>query len=88
MSEHPRYRVESLKDFDTIPTDKLDACLSDFREWLDMRRLVAAVFDPEALTVLDVFEWVDDGVQGVSDLRFVDSETGEEIDLFDREEAP
>ena len=70
MSGHTKYRIETVEDFDTVPDEKLDACLADFAEFCAMRRLLVAVLDADKVRPLPVFTWVDDGVAGVSALRF------------------
>jgi hypothetical protein len=40
----PRYQIANLQDFLKIPQDRLDACLEDFKDYLEMIRPLAATF--------------------------------------------
>lgn len=77
------YEIASLADFANVPPERIGACLADFTEWLRVLRDKA-----ELLGVLDAitgvpggielnetgFTWVDDGIDGISSLRFVDEQ--------------
>ncbi len=72
MSDTPRrYQIRTVADFDAVPDDKIDACISDFLTYCEFRRLSRALLDPEVAAVTDFFEWIDDGEEGVSEIRFV-----------------
>lgn len=80
MSGHPEYLIESFEDFDKVPEDRLETCLADFAEYLRMGRMIRAVFNPETVSLVPRFVWVDDGIAGVSSIGFLDHE-GNPIDL-------
>lgn len=82
MSEHPEYLIESFEDFDKVPEDRLETCLADFVEYLRMGRMIRSAFNSEAVSLVPRFIWVDDGIAGVSSIRFVDRD-GNRIDLDD-----
>jgi hypothetical protein len=53
------YRIFSLMDFTLVPKDRLDACLLDFKAWIDL-----AGRTPKELENMG-FVWIDDGRIGV-----------------------
>ena len=68
MSEKPEYRIERVSDFFKVPLDRLDACLSEFKEFIDTGAAVKemcaiageiAGVDPEC--EITAFVWRDDG---------------------------
>jgi len=76
----PEYRIKTVSDFLDVPIEKRGECLRDFSAWMRMadhskeiNREINGLFDlPEGSTtlVLDEFIWADDGIEGVSEIRF------------------
>ncbi len=54
------YRIEHVRDFLTVPPERLDACLSEFKVFLALTRTV-----PTSLFKVNAFEWIDDGKTNV-----------------------
>jgi hypothetical protein len=76
------YNISSIKDFLSIPVESLDACLADFRAWVELARggseLANDLNDflgvPNATTfMLDSFIWIDDGISGISRVQLSDA---------------
>lgn len=40
-----RYPIETLQDFLQVPPDRLDDCLADFRDYLELIRPLSALID-------------------------------------------
>ncbi len=68
VSEKPEYRIERVSDFCNVPPDRLDACLSEFKEFIDTAAAIKemcaiagemAGVDPEC--EITAFVWRDDG---------------------------
>lgn len=61
MSEPIRYEIQTLNDFIHVPEDRIDRCLEDFKQALNLARLVetisASVPHPPPL---NRFVWIDD----------------------------
>lgn len=64
----PEYRIEMVQDFLKVPPGRINACLEEFRDWIDfalkMRDVI--VVDSEHAGANSVFEdgefvWIDDG---------------------------
>lgn len=81
------YEIRTVADFAKLPADKIAACLSDFVEWLDAVRKIAAfpsvVSDmlgckKGAVSVnMSSFTWIDDGNAGLTAFRLIDPQGGE-----------
>lgn len=87
MKPAAEYEIRAVKDFLQVPEDRMDACLADFVEWVEFKRneealiklLSAGTKFPEVpIAVLDIFYWVDDGIDGISRIDLLD-ENGETI---------
>lgn len=70
------YKIETIQDFLKVPEDRIDDCLVEFKEFLEMLRAMYTVAEISAKTLgLDcsnedllrfcAFEWVDDGKRDV-----------------------
>lgn len=77
MSEQSKYVIRTVEDFLSVPADKRDECLEDFRQWLEiashksaMERAMDDLTGIEGAMTMRVneFHWVDDGQRGVSDI--------------------
>ena len=71
MSEHPRYIIKTPADFLTIPQDKLEHALKDFRNWIENLHEFAALAKEIPLLArmeadVSKFVWVDDGKHEMS----------------------
>lgn len=76
MNKAPkRYTIATLFDFNKVPPKRMSACLADFTEWVALNRLAAKNADQlRALGILGMvekFEWVDDGISGISAFRIL-----------------
>jgi hypothetical protein len=89
------YRISSIKDFLAIPPESIDACLADFKVWLQMARkpdeFNSAMNDLLATEgalsfVDDSFIWLDDGLFGVHHIQIVDASNDSEIARISFEE--
>jgi len=66
---YPTYRLESIGDFLKVPKDRLAACLSEFRDFLDVTRDVIGLADTLGEITgsgyvgarVGAFTWIDDG---------------------------
>jgi len=75
MTDHPTYEIRAITDFAKVPADRLDACLAEFRTYLQiigptirlLDTLTAAKIGQGMVTWRDtgVFCWIDDGEQNV-----------------------
>jgi hypothetical protein len=82
------YSISSLKDFLAVPPESIDACLADFKVWLeaarqpkefsnDMNELLGM---ESALSFShDGFIWIDDGLSGIHHIQIVDASDDSEI---------
>jgi hypothetical protein len=69
------YRLNTVKDFLAVPAESIDACLSDFKTWLEIARN-SSEFNSDMNELLgipgavafsnDGFTWLDDGISGIS----------------------
>lgn len=68
------YSISSIKDFLSVPHESIDACLADFKVWLNVARRPKEFSDdmneligvPNAMSFSeDSFTWIDDGVSGI-----------------------
>lgn len=82
------YSINSLKDFLAIPLESIDACLADFKVWLEATRQPKAFSDDmnellgmeNALSFsLEGFTWMDDGLSGIHHIQIVDASDDSEI---------
>jgi hypothetical protein len=82
------YSISSIKDFLAIPPESIDACLADFKVWLEAARQPKAFSDDmnaliglsDALSFsLDGFTWMDDGLSGIHHIQIVDASDDSEI---------
>lgn len=71
------YEIRTVKDFLTVPASKRHAALTDFAMWLAICDEVAEQFEPEEVTVGNVFKWKDDGVPGCSEINIRPMENAE-----------
>ena len=62
MSEAPTYPINTIHDFATVPEDRLDDCLRDFRLFLRMMRPLSDLLGTQ---FVPAFTWVDDGEKNV-----------------------
>lgn len=69
---HKKYTLSSPVDFTNIPPDRLDACLADFKIWVDFGRKIVEV-DKQIEEIMpgllktshdQAFVWIDDGIVG------------------------
>jgi len=90
MSKPTEYRIEHVRDLLAVPEDRIDACLTDLRDWLRHMRIIvpeieSAIKSAGIITTEPVcggMVFVDDGMQGCSGVRMTlaDSETGGECE--------
>lgn len=75
------YHISSIKDFLGIPLESIDACLADFKTWIELARNGSEfsrdfndfVGVPDATSFIqDSFIWLDDGISGVSQIELTD----------------
>jgi hypothetical protein len=76
------YRISTIKDFLAVPPESIDACLADFKVWLniarqpnefcnDMNELIGV---PDAMGFShDSFTWIADGIIGIAHVDIVDA---------------
>lgn len=66
-----RYDIRTVMDFTSVPEDRLDACLADFRECVRYLRGVKAVAEDygcaDEIRGMG-FQWADDGQVGLTGL--------------------
>jgi hypothetical protein len=91
------YSISSIKDFLAIPPESIDACLADFKVWLeiahqqkefsdDMNELIGM---PGALSFSeDSFKWLDDGLSGLHHVDIVNADDNSPIGRISFEEQP
>lgn len=82
------YSITSIKDFLAIPPESIDACLADFKVWLQMARLPEE-FSSDMNDLLategalsfvdDSFIWLDDGLFGIHHIQIVGVSDDSEI---------
>ena len=90
------YPIKTVADFLTIPDESIDACLTDFKEWIriarqrvsfsaDMSELLGV---PGAINMsTDDFTWIDDGLVGLHHVDIVDGSDGTSIGRISFEDA-
>jgi hypothetical protein len=67
----PEYRIEKVQDFLKVPADRMEECLTEFRDFLTTARSIKKMADelgkvigsPPPETLVDAFIWIDDGVR-------------------------
>ncbi len=67
------YPIETLADFLTVPEPLIDACLADFKQWLELARNTASITSQvnqalgtaDAAFLMHSFTWIDDGAVGI-----------------------
>lgn len=52
-----RYKISTITDFLKIPFDKIDKCLTEFKEVLELHRDIISVLDDFEF---NYFTWIDD----------------------------
>lgn len=76
------YRLRAIKDFLSVPPGSIDACLADFKTWLEIARsrdeFVSSMSEllgaPGAVSFSDDgFTWLDDGIPGCRHIDIVDA---------------
>ncbi|MDP9652073.1 hypothetical protein [Paraburkholderia caledonica] len=83
-----QYKLSTIADFLAVPPESIDACLADFKVWLqlarrpdefsaDMNDLLAT--EGALSFVDDSFIWLDDGLSGVHHVQIVDASNDSEI---------
>jgi hypothetical protein len=55
-----KYKIKHVRDFLEVPSDRLDACLEEFKVFLALVRPF-----PTSLFEVNAFEWIDDGKNNV-----------------------
>lgn len=70
MSEKgKRYTIKTVADMNAIPDESVGAFLIDLAHWMALCREVK---DTENMKMIrDEFEWVDDGVEGLSQVQII-----------------
>jgi hypothetical protein len=82
VSEPKQYRIASIDDFRTVPLDRLEDCLVDFRYCLEDAAMVEhkahelakadGVTIPPRACAMPGFIWIDDGKRNI-DLQILKS---------------
>jgi hypothetical protein len=89
------YRIGALKDFLAVPAESIDACLADFKVWLEIARardefsadMSELLGVPEALSFSDDgFTWLDDGIPRCRHIDIVDASDDSPIGRISFEE--
>lgn len=63
------YEITTAVDFLTVPAEKLDECLADFKIWIESCRAIGDVIGVEF--IVNRFVWIDDGVLGISSVEIL-----------------
>jgi hypothetical protein len=76
------YEIKTVADFLKVPANRVEACLTDFRDWLTlghnaraMANIVEQAFEvPDGTMTMQFtrFMWIDDDVPGISGLNITD----------------
>ena len=76
-TDAPTYEIHQLTDFSTVPIDRLDACLADFKQWVLCHRVLKTYGLEEGYKVS--MTWTDDGKVGLDHITFkiTDNDTKE-----------
>lgn len=67
----PEYRIATVQDFLKVPEDRLEECLKEFRDYLDIARSVTELAKvagellgaKDTETEVGCFNWCDDGIR-------------------------
>ena len=70
-SAPPSYEIKTVQDFLLVPEDRLEACLTEFRDYLEYARDIAELAKlageiigaKETQTTVGSFNWTDDGLR-------------------------
>jgi hypothetical protein len=90
------YQITSLKDFFAIPPESIDACLADFKKWIELARAPNTLTEDfntlvgieSAVTFRDdSFVWIDDGIVGITRIELRDGKTGEAVRISIEDDA-
>lgn len=67
----PTYNIARVSDFLNVPADRIDACLEEFGEFLemargmgDLARIMGEVTGEDGACKVEAFVWIDDGKRG------------------------
>jgi len=64
------YRIEKVQDFLKVPPGRINACLKEFRGWIDfallMRKVIVSASGDDGVFEDGEFVWIDDGKRNVS----------------------
>jgi hypothetical protein len=72
--QHPQYIIQTVGDFLKVPEDRLDACLEEFKTFLEQSRAFTKAADTledliggdKSKTVVQSYVWIDDGEKNVT----------------------
>lgn len=72
--QHPQYTIQTVGDFLKVPEDRLDACLEEFKTFLEqghafmeMANALAGILGADKLkNAVKGFVWIDDGEKNVT----------------------
>ncbi len=72
--QHPQYTIQTVGDFLKVPEDRLDACLEEFKTFLEQSRsfmeianvMADLVGADKSKNVVKGFVWIDDGEKNVT----------------------
>lgn len=68
MNEHKTYTIRTVTDFATIPLDRIDAALKDFRQMIVLMKTINSFGglgeDVNWCDKRTAFIWDDDGIEG------------------------
>lgn len=72
--QHPQYTIQTVGDFLKVPEDRLDACLEEFKTFLEQSRSFLTMADAMAdllgadksQNAVQGFVWIDDGEKNVT----------------------
>lgn len=67
--QHPQYTIQTVGDFLKVPEDRLDACLEEFKTFLEQSRsfmemanaLAGTLEADKSKNVVQAYVWIDDG---------------------------
>ena len=72
--QHPQYTIQTVGDFLKVPEDRLDACLEEFKTFLEQGRafmemanaLAGILGADKSQNAVKGFVWIDDGEKNVT----------------------
>lgn len=72
--QHPQYTIQTVGDFLKVPEDRLDACLEEFKTFLEQSRAFMEMADATAdlvgedksKNIVQAYVWIDDGEKNVT----------------------